>query len=47
MASRSVSLPEVVAVCINTAMASGLRVSWKIQYSSVGTSVQLFLKEKG
>ena len=47
MATRSVSLPEVVAVCINTAMASGLCLSWKIQYSSVGISVQLFWKEKG
>ena len=37
-------LPEVVALCINSALKSGRNLSWKIQHSLSGTSVQLFWK---
>ena len=37
-------LPEVVALCINSALNSGRNLSWKIQHSLSGTSVQLFWK---
>ena len=43
----SVELPEVVAVCINLALNSGRTLSWKIQESCRGTSVQLFWKGGG
>ena len=37
-------LPEPLAVCIQTAMNSGRRLSWKIQESVRGTLVQLVWK---
>ena len=38
---------EVVAVCINLALNLGRTLSWKIQESCRGTSVQLFWKGGG
>ena len=38
----SLALPEVLAVCINSAINSGRTLSWKIQENPKGTSVQLF-----
>ena len=40
----SVVLPQVVAVCIQQAIESGRTLSWRIQESFKGTSVQLFWK---
>ena len=37
-------LPELLAVCIQTALNSGRRLSWKIQESVRGTLVQLVWK---
>jgi hypothetical protein len=38
-------LPEVLAVCINSAINSGRTLSWKIQDNHKGTSVQLFFRD--
>jgi hypothetical protein len=38
-------LPEVLAVCINSAINSGRTLSWKIQDNHKGTSVQLFWRD--
>ena len=40
----TVVLPEALAYCINLALRSGLQLSWKVQDSSFGTSVQLLWK---
>ena len=40
----TVVLPDTLAYCINLALGSGLQLSWKVQDSSFGTSVQLLWK---